>query len=79
MDLQEIVSALVERVARLEAARPKRRVFNQQEAAQELGLSVNTFRAEMQAGRIRGKLVGRRWLFTDEELQKYVRGGDPPP
>jgi hypothetical protein len=79
MDLHAIVTSLVERVAKLEAAHPRRRVYNQHDAASEVGLSVKKFREEMKAGRIRGTLNGRRWLFTDEELERYVKGAPRPP
>lgn len=75
MDQQQIIDELRERIARLEAARPaRRRVYNQQEAARELNMSVNKLRAEQKAGRIKGILNGRVWTFTDEELQRVARG-----
>jgi hypothetical protein len=74
MDLQATLNALTERVAKLEAAKPHRRAYNQQEAAREVGMSVNKFRAEMNAGRVKGILNGRIWTFTDEELQRYLAG-----
>jgi len=58
MDLQATLTALVERVAKLESAKARRRVYNQQEAARELGMSVNKFRQEQKAGRVRGTLMG---------------------
>jgi hypothetical protein len=76
MDLQATLNALVERVAKLEAAKPRRRVYNQQEAAREVGMSVNKFRAEIRAGRVKGILNGRIWTFTDDELQRFVAGQD---
>jgi hypothetical protein len=78
MNQQEVIDELRERIARLEAARPaRRRAYNQQEAAREVGMSVNKFRREQAAGRVRGTLNGRTWMFTDEELQRYVaRQGD---
>jgi hypothetical protein len=74
MDLQAVVNALAERVAKLEAAKPRRRAYNLQEAAREVGMSVNKFRKEHRAGRVKGILNGRIWTFTDEELQRYVAG-----
>jgi hypothetical protein len=44
MDLQAIVDDLRERVARLESAKPRKRVFNLQEAAREVGMSTSKFR-----------------------------------
>ena len=72
MNQQEVIDELRERIARLEAARPRRRVYNQQEAAHEVGMSVNKFRGEQRAGRVKGILNGRIWTFTDEELQRYL-------
>jgi hypothetical protein len=72
MDLQDTVNALAARVAKLEAARPRKRVYNQQEAAAELGMSVNKFRTFQRAGLINGILNGKTWMFADEELQRYV-------
>ena len=74
MDLQEIVEELRARVAQLEAARPRKRTYNQQEAAGELNMSVNKFREEQRAGRIKGTRPanGRIWTFTDEELELYI-------
>jgi hypothetical protein len=74
MDLQETIDALAARVAKLEAARPRRRAYNQQQAAHEVGMSVNKFRAEQKAGRVKGVLSGRTWMFMDEELQRYIAG-----
>jgi predicted DNA-binding protein (UPF0251 family) len=74
MNQQQVIDELRERIARLEAVRPRRRVYNQQEAAREVGMSVNKFRREMNAGRVKGILNGRVWSFTDEELQRYVAG-----
>jgi hypothetical protein len=76
MDLQSAITALAERLAKLEAVSPRRRVFNQQEAAREVGMSVSKLRAEMRAGRIKGTLNGRTWQFTDAEIQRYVYGED---
>jgi Helix-turn-helix domain len=76
MDLQETLNSLAQRVAKLEAARPRRRVHNPQEAARELGMSVKKLREEMKAGRIKGALNGRVWMLTDEEIQRYISEGD---
>jgi hypothetical protein len=73
---QQTIDELYERIARLEAARPRRRAYNQQDAARELGISVAKLRSEQRAGRIRGTKNGRTWFFTDGELQRYVTGKD---
>jgi len=72
MNHQEVIDELRERVARLEAGRPRRRVYNQKEAARELNMSVQKLRAEQIAKRINGTLNGQIWIFTDEELQRYL-------
>jgi hypothetical protein len=69
---QQIIDELRERIARLEAARPRRRRYNQKQTATELDMSVQKLRAEQKAGRIRGTLSGRTWFFTDEEIQRYL-------
>jgi hypothetical protein len=46
MNLQAIVDDLQQRVARLEATRPRRRVFNLLQAAQFLGMSASKFRLQ---------------------------------
>jgi hypothetical protein len=74
MNQQAIIDELRERIARLEGARPRRRVYNQQEAAREVGVSVNKLRAEQRAGRIKGTLNGRTWMFADDELDRYIAG-----
>jgi len=72
MDLQTIIDDLRARVAALETAKSRRRVYNQQEAARELNMSVKKFREEQKAGRVKGTLNGRIWIFSDEELQRYL-------
>ncbi len=72
MDQHQVIAELRERIARLEATKPRQRAYNQQDAAREVGLSVNKFRAEQKAGHVTGKLIGRTWVFTDDELLRYI-------
>ena len=72
MDLQELVEKLQKRVAQLEATQPRRRRYNQQQAAVELGMSVSKLRQERTAGRISGTRNGRIWFFAEEEIQRYI-------
>jgi hypothetical protein len=74
MDLQNLVEQLRERIARLEATKSRRRAYNQQDAARELGISVNKLREAQRAGRIKGSRNGRIWSFTDAALQRYLAG-----
>jgi hypothetical protein len=73
-NLQILVDELRERVTRLEAATLRRRRYNQQEAALEIGTSVSKLREEQRAGRIKGVLNGRIWTFTDKEIERYLAG-----
>jgi hypothetical protein len=71
---QEVIEELRERIARLEAAaRPTRpRVYNQQTAARELGMSVSKLQGELKAGRLNGRRSGRIWMFTDADIEAYI-------
>ena len=68
-----LLEELRERIARLEAASPRRRYHNQAQAAEQLNMSVNKLRQEQRAGRINGVLRGRVWYFTDEQIQEYLQ------
>jgi hypothetical protein len=72
MNHLEVIEQLRERVARLEASKPRRRVYNQQEVAQQLNMSVSKLRQELKAGRIKGTLNGRIWSFTDAAIEDYL-------
>jgi len=74
MNQQTLLDALSRRIARLEATRPQLQVLNQQEAARFLGMGITKFRAEQKAGRIRGALSGRLWMFKLSELERYAAG-----
>jgi hypothetical protein len=69
---QQVIDELRERIARLEAASPRQRVYNLTQAAARLNMSVSKFRAELSAGRICGKRSGRIWMFTDPDLETYI-------
>ena len=43
------------------------------EAAEELGLSATTLRHQVQAGRLRARLVGKTYVVTPRELDRYRR------
>jgi excisionase family DNA binding protein len=72
MNQHEVIDDLRERIARLEAVNPRRRVYNQAEAAARLNMSVSKFRSLQYAGHIHGKRTGRVWLFTDADLDAYI-------
>jgi hypothetical protein len=72
MNQQEVIDELRERIARLESVSPRRRVYNQAQAAARLNMSVSKFRGEQNAGRINGRKRGRIWTFTDADLDGYL-------
>jgi len=41
------------------------------EAADELGLAASTLRHQVQAGRLRARLVGKTYVITERELARY--------
>ena len=43
------------------------------EAADELGLAASTLRHQVQAGRLRARLVGKTYVVTPAELARYRR------
>lgn len=43
------------------------------EAAELLGVDHSTLRAQVHRGRLRAFKVGRDWLVTDEEIDRYRR------
>ena len=43
------------------------------QAAEILGVDHSTLRAQVHRGRLRAFKVGRDWLVTDEEIDRYRR------
>ena len=43
------------------------------EAADELGLASSTLRHQVQAGRLRARLVGKTYVVTPREIERYRR------
>jgi predicted nucleotidyltransferase len=43
------------------------------EAARELRISPSTLRNQVKAGRLRGRLVGKTYVTTSEEVERYRR------
>ncbi|MBA2720973.1 MAG: helix-turn-helix domain-containing protein [Chloroflexi bacterium] len=41
------------------------------EAADELGLAASTLRHQVQAGRLRARLVGKTYVVTSREIERY--------
>jgi excisionase family DNA binding protein len=49
------------------------------EAANELRISQNTLTAWVKAGRVPYIRIGRKYLFSAEELRRFLRGEYQPP
>lgn len=43
------------------------------EAAELLGRSATTLRAQAVAGRLRARLIGKTWITTRDEVERYRR------
>jgi excisionase family DNA binding protein len=43
------------------------------EAADQLGLASSTLRHQVQAGRLRARLVGKTYVVTPREVERYQR------
>ena len=41
------------------------------EAADELGLAASTLRHQVQSGRLRARLVGKTYVVTEREVERY--------
>lgn len=44
-----------------------------EEAAQQLRVSTRTVRRLMEADQLKGFMVGKRWRFTQSELDAYIK------
>jgi len=49
-------------------------VLTLSEAADELGLAASTLRHQVQAGRLRARLIGKTYVITERELDRYRAG-----
>jgi excisionase family DNA binding protein len=49
------------------------------EAANELRVSQNTLTAWVKAGRVPYIRIGRKYLFSTEEIRRFLRGEYQPP
>jgi hypothetical protein len=74
MNQQEAIQELRERIARLEAARTRRRIYNQAQAAERLNMSVNKLRAlhRQGIGPKRVSVNGRIWSYSDEAIEEFI-------
>jgi len=74
MNQQEVIDELRERIARLEAASTRRRIYNQLQAAERLNMSVNKLRAlhKQGLGPRRLSVNGRIWSYSDEALEEFI-------
>ena len=51
------------------------KLYNLEEAAELMGVSYATIRNYRRDGKITGQRVGRAVMITEEEIQRFVRGG----
>jgi len=74
MNQQEVIDKLRERIARIEAASTRRRIYNQVQAAERLNMSVNKLRAlhKQGLGPRRLSVNGRIWSYSDEALEEFI-------
>jgi hypothetical protein len=42
-------------------------------AAEDLGLAASTLRHQAQAGRLEARLLGKTWITTRQEVERYRR------
>jgi len=49
-------------------------LLTMEEAAEALGVTVRTIHNYKQAGRLVGQRIGRRWLFTEDNLKDFITG-----
>jgi excisionase family DNA binding protein len=43
------------------------------EAADELGIAASTLRHQASTGRLRARLIGKTWVTTRDEVERYRR------
>lgn len=43
------------------------------DAAEDLGLGASTLRHQAQAGRLEARLLGKTWVTTRQEVERYRR------
>ena len=68
-----MINSLIERVARLEASKPRQRIRNQQEAAVYLNVSVSKLAGLHRLGRgPKRSRNGRNWNYLDTDLDAYL-------
>ncbi len=59
--------------AKVASVPPQTRVLTQSEAAEYLRVSVKTLQRETRAGRVPASRIGRRLLYTVDDLDEYLR------
>jgi excisionase family DNA binding protein len=52
------------------------KVYNLKETAAELGVSYATIKNLRAAGKLKGQRIGRTVMIPEEEIQRFVRGGN---
>ena len=50
-----------------------REFFNVRQAAEHVGVAVSTVHEAAASGALMGSKLGRRWVFSDQQLAAWVR------
>ena len=50
------------------------KLYTTEEVAEFLGVTVRTVYRYVESGQLKGKKIGGRWLFTIENIEKFVQG-----
>lgn len=58
---------------------PMKKYISTQDAAQQLGISEQRVRTLLRSGGIKGQLLGKQWILTDESISEYQKNGIAPP
>jgi hypothetical protein len=74
--VERIVSQTLDRLGDERERLGSRLAYPLSEAAKLLGVRAHVLRDARRRGEIRGRVIGRKLLFTRGELMRFLRGGD---
>ena len=52
------------------------KLYTIEETAEMLGITTRTLQTYIKKGLIKAKKIGRRWRFTEQNINAYVYGND---
>lgn len=76
-DLRKLIREEIESLTKKIEAPDQGKRFYVEEAAEYLGLPVESFRQHIH--KIRGTKIGKRWTFTKGELDRYIESKSHKP